>query len=154
MANAPVTTSEKCFRLSSKILALGVGINSRKGAQSIFSQLVETTTELGAGVNAVDYLPVRTLRSEQSIELVKCAQKVIYMLNLSLRNALFMKDQTSAALGLAIDIANDINEMVQTYYAGFPASKVVMPQIPAESPEEPVQAADPDGFNAPYEGNI
>ena len=44
--------------------------------------------------------------------------------------------------------------MGQTYYAGFPAPKAVMPQIPAESPEEPVQAADPDGFNAPYEGNI
>lgn len=120
-----LTISEKCFRLSQKLLALGTATNGRRAAQELFAQLTDAATELGSGIVSVNYLPARSMRTQQIIEAVKKAQKVIYILNLSLREGMFLTKPTTEALNLAVDVANELNGLVQ---------------------------ADPDGFNAPYMG--
>ena len=104
-----LTISEKCFRLSQKLLALGTATNGRRAAQELFAQLTDTATELGSGIVSVNYLPARSMRTQQIIEAVKKAQKVIYILNLSLREGMFLTKPTTEALNLAVDVANELN---------------------------------------------
>ena len=145
--------SEKCMYLARKVVGLGTAINGRRNAQILFSQLCEATSDLGAGISAINYLPARSMRSQQSIEMVKCAQKVIFMLNLALREGVFLKKPTTEALNLAISVANDINALVQAYVTGAPAPAVGEVSAPSDSAEEGTEKpSDPDGFNAPYEG--
>ena len=151
--------SAKCIALSQKVMSLGVGINARKGAQVLFYQLCESVTELGAGLSAIDYMPARSMRSQQSVEMIKCSQKVIFMLNLALSKEVFLKKPTAEALNLAVSVANDVNALVQVY-TGAPVPAVAV-QMPAEAPAEEAAAegekaapSDPDGFNAPYDGTL
>ena len=154
--SAKMNIAGKCFALSGKIMPLGTAINGRRNAQILFSQLVEASADLGAGVCAVDYLPARSMRTQQVIDLVKCAQKIIYMLNFALREGTFLKKPCTEALGYAVDIANDVNALVQAYVAGGPVPAVSpSAEQPAALAEEKVEnPVDPDGFSAPYDGTI
>lgn len=137
------STVEKCFRLSSCVLSLYNQIDECAEARVLFSSLVEHTSELGAGVSAVNYLPAPEMRAEQSVELVKCAQRVIYLLNLTHREGFFHEKSVSAALTLAVSVANDINGIVQACLTG------AAPQgAAAASTAGPI----PDGFDMPYGG--
>lgn len=145
-----LTISEKCFRLSQKLLALGTATNGRRAAQELFSQLTDAATELGSGIVAVNYLPARSMRTQQVIEAVKHAQKVIYILNLSLREGMFLNKPASEALALAVEVANELNGLVQAY-TGYAVQTVSSPAAEGAQSGENAQA-DPDGFNAPYMG--
>lgn len=145
-----LTISEKCFRLSQKLLALGTATNGRRAAQELFAQLTEAATELGSGIVSVNYLPARSMRTQQIIEAVKKAQKVIYILNLSLREGMFLTKPTTEALNLAVDVANELNGLVQAY-TGYAVQAVSFPAAEGVQGGESAQA-DPDGFNAPYMG--
>lgn len=129
------STSEKCFRLSSCVLSLSGQLDERAEARIVFNLLAEHTSELGAGVNAVSYLPALSMRAEQAVELVKCSQRVIYLLNLAHREEYFREKSISEALALAVSIANDINGIVQAYCTGT---------VPQSAPTLP------DGFDMPY----
>ncbi len=155
--SANTNIAAKSFALSGKIMSLGTAINGRRNAQILFSQLVEASTDLGAGICAVDYLPARSMRTQQVIDLVKCAQKVIYMLNFALREGVFLKKPLSEALNLAVEIANDVNALVKAYVSGGPVPAVSPTSAnPVAEPEAKGEAAaeDPDGFNAPYDGTV
>lgn len=145
-----LTISEKCFRLSQKLLALGTATNGRRAAQELFAQLTDAATELGSGIVSVNYLPARSMRTQQIIEAVKKAQKVIYILNLSLREGMFLTKPTTEALNLAVDVANELNGLVQAY-TGYGVQAVSSPAAEGVQGGESAQA-DPDGFNAPYMG--
>lgn len=145
-----LTISEKCFRLSQKLLALGTATNGRRAAQELFAQLTDAATELGSGIVSVNYLPARSMRTQQIIEAVKKAQKVIYILNLSLREGMFLTKPTTEALSLAVDVANELNGLVQAY-TGYAVQSVSSPAAEGVQGGESAQA-DPDGFNAPYMG--
>lgn len=145
-----LTISEKCFRLSQKLLALGTATNGRRAAQELFAQLTDAATELGSGIVSVNYLPARSMRTQQIIEAVKKAQKVIYILNLSLREGMFLTKPTTEALNLAVDVANELNGLVQAY-TGYAVQVVSSPAAEGVQGGESAQA-DPDGFNAPYMG--
>lgn len=145
-----LTISEKCFRLSQKLLALGTATNGRRAAQELFAQLTDAATELGSGIVSVNYLPARSMRTQQIIEAVKKAQKVIYILNLSLREGMFLTKPTTEALSLAVDVANELNGLVQAY-TGYAMQAVSSPAAEGVQGGESAQA-DPDGFNAPYMG--
>lgn len=145
-----LTISEKCFRLSKKLLALGTATNGRRAAQELFAQLTDAATELGSGIVSVNYLPARSMRTQQIIEAVKKAQKVIYILNLSLREGMFLTKPTTEALNLAVDVANELNGLVQAY-TGYVMQAVSSPAAEGVQGGESAQA-DPDGFNAPYMG--
>lgn len=145
-----LTISEKCFRLSQKLLALGTATNGRRAAQELFAQLTDAATELGSGIVSVNYLPARSMRTQQIIEAVKKAQKVIYILNLSLREGMFLTKPTTEALNLAVDVANELNGLVQAY-TGYAVQAVYSPAAEGVQGGESAQA-DPDGFNAPYMG--
>ena len=145
-----LTISEKCFRLSQKLLALGTATNGRRAAQELFAQLTDAATELGSGIVSVNYLPARSMRTQQIIEAVKKAQKVIYILNLSLREGMFLTKPTTEALNLAVDVANELNGLVQAY-TGYAVQSVSSPAAEGVQGGESAQA-DPDGFNAPYMG--
>lgn len=121
-----LTISEKCFRLSKKLLALGTATNGRRAAQELFAQLTDAATELGSGIVSVNYLPARSMRTQQIIEAVKKAQKVIYILNLSLREGMFLTKPTTEALNLAVDVANELNGLVQAY-TGYAVQAVSSP---------------------------
>ena len=144
----------KCMDLSPKVMSLGVGINSKRGAQELFRELCAKTTELGAGISAVNYLPTRSMRAQQAVELVKCCQQVIYLLNLALREGSLEQSGLSGALTLAVDIGNEINNFVMAYVPGVAAAQPE--EKPEEQPEDeqPRPDPDPDGFDAPYDGSL
>ena len=133
---AEMPASEKCFQLSSKILALYEDAGERASAHRMLGMLVEQTSDLGAAVIALNYLPMPEMRREHAVTLVKCAQKVIYNLNLARRERLFDDGSLSEALSLAVSVASDIVVTVSDI-CGVPA---------------PVKSAGPMpvGFDLPY----
>ncbi len=170
--SAKTSTAERCMALSQKVLALDVGINSNKGAQNIFNQLCEYTAEFGADMIALNYLPTRTLRAQQAVDCVKCGQRVIYLLNLALREGMFEFKPARAALQMAIALENEANKLVRAYVAVPAPAPAAEPE---EEPEEtvaeeplpervavpepvrrpaPAPKPDPDGFDAPFEGDL
>ncbi len=136
---AGMNTTEKCFMLSSKIMSLGENFGGSE-ERVIFNLLAEYSSELGAGINAMAYLPAASMRAEQAVELVKCVQKVIYNLNLARRDGLFPDAGLEDMLSLAISVANDITVMVEQYCLG------VQPVVPVTFEG----GDDPDGFDLPY----
>ncbi len=161
----------KCMQLSCKVLDLGKGINSRRTAQVIYAELNQAVTELGAGARSIDYLPARSMRMQQAIDLIKTCQKVIYILRVAQDNKVFPAGGVDDALKIAVDIANRITETVKEYdprnsvapKAEGPVQQSAVPQKTAAAPEERKQVAgakpeykgdDPDGFNQPYAGKI
>ena len=110
---------------------------------------------------ALNYLPNRSMRAQQAVECVKCGQKVIYLLNLALREGMFDGKAVSEALQMAIVLENEANALVKAYVPG-PAPLPAKPEPePAPEPEpeavaepEPEPDPDPDGFDAPFEGDL
>lgn len=139
------------MQLSCRISELGRGINGRRAAQILFYQLTQAGVELGTGANALNYLPARSMRAKEAVELIKGCQKVIYMLKLALRQKIFTAKETNAALECAVDIANSVTEVVMQY-----SPKNVPVQLPSagRSAGAGQPAADEDGFNAIYNGKI
>lgn len=150
-----LTLKEKCIRLSQCILSFGTGINGRRSAQIVFTQLTELSADLGAGVRAMDYFPARSMRTRHCEELVVAAHKAIFLLNLALRELLFPKKAIAAALNLAVGIADDVDAMLAAYACGATPAAVApaAPAKPAETKAEEV-TADPDGFDAAYDGTL
>ncbi len=158
---ATLSVAERCMALSRKVLTLGIGINSRRSAQEIFRQLSECANEFGSDMIALNYLPNRSMRAQQAVECVKCGQKVIYLLNLALREGMFDGKAVSEALQMSIVLENEANALVKAYVPG-PAPEPAKPEpepAPAPEPEavaepEPEPDPDPDGFDAPFEGDL
>lgn len=161
--SANLSTTARCLQLSQKVLAFGTGINGRRAAQEVFRQMCEAANELGTGIALINYLPARSMRAQQALDALKCGQKVIYLLNLAMREGLFLSKQISEALQLAIVIENEVNALVRAYLPGQASAPAVAPapepapeEQPAPAPAEQLPAAapedDPDGFNAPFEG--
>ena len=113
---ATLSVAERCMALSRKVLTLGIGINSRRSAQEIFRQLSECANEFGSDMIALNYLPNRSMRAQQAVECVKCGQKVIYLLNLALREGMFDGKAVSEALQMAIVLENEA-ENLETGFA-------------------------------------
>ena len=130
---ATLSVAERCMALSRKVLTLGIGINSRRSAQEVFRQLSECANEFGSDMIALNYLPNRSMRAQQAVECVKCGQKVIYLLNLALREGMFDGKAVSEALQMAIVLENEANALVKAYVPG-PAP------LPAKPEPEPAPA--------------
>ena len=145
MANTTLT--DKCFELSAQISALGVGINSNRAAQQTFSMLTEACADIGGGIRAINLLPARSMRINQTEELIRLSAKVIFLLESGIRQGMFPAKQANSALSAAAEISNGLGVYVEEYCA-----KPVPVAVPVQHAQQvqPVQSvqAGPEGFTA------
>ncbi|MCD8373182.1 MAG: hypothetical protein LUD27_07775 [Clostridia bacterium] len=138
----------ECLELSRWICQMGLGINSKRAACEIYSQLVESSANLGAMITAADYVPTRSQRSESSVEGMKEISKVIYLLNVANDSGLFVKSAVSNAIACAIRVSSLLNGVAAAYMNASIVSKTV--DIEDEAATVSYKNDDPDGFNDPY----
>ena len=135
-----LSVCEKCLSLSSAVLSLEGDFEESRQTRIIYNMLAEQTSELGAAVNAVNYLPL-SARKDHMPELVKFVQRVIYNLNLARREGLFGDKRLAEALSLAVAVANDIGLAVRQYFGDMPEGA---------APPQSAAGNMPDGFDMPY----